>query len=189
MNPSMFHQYCVADTCAIWNLLASQIFYDASRRAGCALCCTSYVLYEALYKPRTAPPTIPEITLQSRLRCEIESGTIRQYGISIDDLQQVDVLAMRKRVSKGEISSIVFAKKTRQAFLSEDDGAVKLARTELELAMVQTSTLLFAWLLYHSWLDPSQCETVVSDLEACGRGLRQRYESACQVVINCRSAS
>ena len=92
------------------------------RSSGCGFCLTSFVYYECLIKPRKKQETADQ-ELQRRLIAAMEQKEIEPYSIDIADLQEVIVLENRKRVSKGELSSIAFAKKTRQAFLTDDQGA------------------------------------------------------------------
>lgn len=67
---------------------------------------------------------------------------------------------------------------TRQAFLSDDQGVIKLALTELDQTMVQSTSLLFGWLFFHDHLADHQKEQIISELEAHGRNMRQHYEEA-----------
>lgn len=178
MNPTHFNKYNITDTCAIWNLIASTIFYGTSKAVGCTFSCTQFVVYECLYKPRSTKPSEQEEELRERFRKEYERRAIVSYKISIQDLQTVEILANRKKISKGELSSIVFARQTRQAFLSDDKGAIKLALTELDSTMVQSTSLLFGWLFFHSHLADHQKEQIILDLETLGRNMRQHYEDA-----------
>lgn len=41
-----------SDTCAVWNILSSEVLYGKARALNCEFCITSYVHYECLYKPR-----------------------------------------------------------------------------------------------------------------------------------------
>ena len=61
---------------------------------------------------------------------EISQKRFTAYNITIDDLQEIDVLNSRKKLGKGELSSIVFAKKTRQAFLTDNTRARKLGNEQ-----------------------------------------------------------
>ncbi len=178
MDPTRFHKHNVTDTCAIWNLLASTAFYGTARAVGCCFSCTLFVVYECLYKPRSKTPSREEEDLRERFRKEHERRAIQSYRIAIPDLQAVEILANRKRISKGELSTIVFAMQTRQAFLSDDQGAIKLALTELDQTMVQSTSLLFGWLFFHDHLADHQKEQIISELEAHGRNMRQHYEEA-----------
>lgn len=53
VDPSCFNLLNVADTCSIWNILSSKLFYCATISAKCAFSCTQFVHYECLIKPRT----------------------------------------------------------------------------------------------------------------------------------------
>ncbi len=110
VDPSKFCLLNVADTCAIWNVLSSQLLYSVARVAGCEFCCTSFVRYECLSKPRKNHDHGDQ-ELQRRLKTKLQQNEIKSYSIEIADLQDVMVLESRKRVSKGELSSIAFAKK------------------------------------------------------------------------------
>jgi predicted nucleic acid-binding protein len=178
MNPSHFYKHNVIDTCAIWNLLSSTTFYGTSRAAGCTYVCTQFVVYECLYKHRLARPSKQDEELRERFRKEHDSGIIPSHKISIQDLQAIEILSKRKRIGKGELSAIVFALRTRQAFLSDDNGAIKLALTELDLNLVQSTSLLFGWLFFNGQLMDHQKEQIILELEDHGRYMRKHYEEA-----------
>ena len=178
MDPARFYKHNVTDTCAIWNLLASTAFYGTSRTVGCTFSCTQFVVYECLYKPRSTKPSKQEEELRERFRKELECRAIPSYKIAIQDLQAIEILTNRKKIGKGELSSIVFAIQTRQAFLSDDKGAIKLALTELDSKMVQSTSLLFGWLFFHDHLADHQKEQIILDLETHGRSMRQDFEEA-----------
>lgn len=177
MNPTSFYLHNVIDTCAIWNLLASTAFYGTSRAVGCTYSCTQFVVYECLHKARTTVSK-EEQTLRERFRKEHERKFIISYKITIQDLQTVEILSNRKRLSKGELSSIAFAMQTRQSFLSDDKGALKLALSEMDSSMVQSTSLLFGWLFFHDHLADYQKEEIIYDLERHGRNMRLHYEDA-----------
>ena len=119
-----------------------------------------------------------EEELRKRFRKENERKALPSYKIAIQDLQAVEILANRKKMGKGELSSIAFALQTRQAFLSDDKGAIKLALTELDNPMVQTTSLLFGWLFFHGHLADHEKEQIILDLETHGRNIRRDYEEA-----------
>lgn len=144
-DPSQFHKLNVADACSIWNILSSQLFYSTAKSAGCSFCCVYYVYYECLYKPRKNPKP-EELELQERFREKVEDRIIKHYHLDIEDLQEVEILRKRKNLSKGELASIAFAKKTKQAFLTDDDKAEKLARSIMNRLLVQTTPHLLGWL-------------------------------------------
>jgi hypothetical protein len=121
---SKFELLNVADTCSLWNVLGSRLLSATANEAGVQICSTNFVLYECLHKPGQLRPE--RIELQSRLREKLANGSVRSHAIDIEDLQDVEVLRNRKRVSVGELSVIVFARKTQQAVLTDDVKAQKL---------------------------------------------------------------
>jgi len=175
VDPSKFCTLNVADTCAIWNLLSSQLLYSVARSAGCAFCCTSFVQYECLHKPRKCHDSHDQ-ELQQRLRTKLRQNEIEAFSIDIADLQDVMVLEGRKRVSKGELSSIAFAKKTRQAFMTDDQGARKLAEVFLPAGRTQTTPHLFGWLFFTAKLTDTDKNTIVTQHNEVGRPLQPHFE-------------
>lgn len=154
LDPSSFYPYNVTDTCSIWNILSSEKLYKTASSVApkCYFCCTHFVYYECLVKPRSK--NIPEeLELQQRLIFEREkNGQFKDYHIDIEDLQEIDILRKRKNLDKGELSSIVFAKKTRQAFLTDEKDARHLAEQVMSEGMVQTTPHLLGWLFYRNVL-------------------------------------
>jgi len=174
-DPSRFELINVIDTCAIWNVLSSKLLYATARMAGCSFCCTRFVLYECLHKPRTKPKP-GDSELQARLRDERGQGSFSVHPLSIDDLQDVRVLESRKRLSKGELSSIAFARKIGQAFLTDDQGARKLAASVIERTKVQTTPHLFGWLFFHGRLGDGDKESIINEHQRLGGPLAPYFE-------------
>jgi hypothetical protein len=172
---SQFFPYNVADTCSLWNLLASRLLYTTAKAAGVTLCCTNFVIYECLHKPGQPRPERAE--LQKRLKSKLADGSIRSHPIDLEDLQTVEVLRNRKRVSVGELSVIVFAGKTQQAILTDDGGAQKLARSQLGANIVQSTPHLFAWLYFTSLLSDADKDLVASDLAKLSRNLSPHLDN------------
>jgi len=106
---------------------------------------TGYVAYECLYKKRKLGLNTTSI---ERLEKEIKAGKFTTYNITIDDLQDIEILNNRKRLGKGELSAIVFAQKTRQAFLTDDKKARKLGNDVLGSENVQTTPHLVGYCFY-----------------------------------------
>src|SRR5207248_2731497 len=103
---------------------------------------------------------------------------------------EVDILRNRKRVSAGELSVIVFARKTRQAVLTDDNRAQKLAVHELGAGFVQSTPHLLAWLYFNFHLNDVDKNQIVAELESLGRFLQphlDEYHSEaqrCRVIAN-----
>lgn len=184
IDPSKFEKLNVADTCSVWNVLASLVLCAAAKSAHVSFCITEFVRYECLHKPSKVWPERPE--LQKRLRHEMESGALSSYPIEIEDLQDVAVLEARRKVSKGELSSIVFAKKSLQAFMTDDKKAANLARTIIPNDKVQSTPHLFAWLFFTARLQDSDKNTIVAELASLNRILDPHLEAAYQEALRCR---
>ncbi len=139
----------VIDSCSVWNILSSQIIYQASIQAGCYYALTNYVGYECLYKKRKEKA---DGVIVEKLGKGIATKRFTIYDITIDDLQEIGILENRKNLGKGELSSIVFAKKTRQAFLTDDKKARTLAKDVLGSEFVQTTPHLVGFCFYERHL-------------------------------------
>jgi len=181
---SRFDVLNVADTCSIWNVLASRALYAAAQSAHVSLCLTEFVQYECLHKPGQPRPERAE--LQRRLRHEVQSGRVVACSIEIEDLQDVEALEKRKRVSKGELSSIVFAKKTKQAFMTDDEKAANLARAMMPVDKVQTTPHLLGWLYFTGRLLDADKGTILAELEGLNRNLQRQIEAAYNEALRCR---
>lgn len=185
IDVSQFHRLNVADTCAVWNLLSSRRFFEAARSAGCFFCFSQFVRYECLFKIRKSPSQT-ETRLQELLHKEIGKGTFQSHHLDIEDLQDVAILEKRKNLSKGELSSIAFAKKTQQAFLTDDQKARKLAAVVLEKRMIQTTPHLFGWLFFIDRLSDADKNAIVSEHSRCGRPLAPYFEMTYAEALRCR---
>lgn len=184
-DPSQFHALNVADTCSLWNLLSSDCLYSAAREASCSFCCTSFVIYECLHKQRRKITT-EDNELMQRLEREMDARRIVSYSLSIADLQDVELLESRQRLSKGELSSIAFAHKTRQAFLTDDQKARRLSETLLDSKMTQTTPHLFGWLIFSGKLSDTDKDLVIVQHEALKRPLRPYLEEMYLEGLRCR---
>jgi len=175
INPSVFNKLNVADTCSIWNILSSKLLLQATKAAKCVFCCTAYVQYECLDKPRKSISS-KDTELKTLLKKEQEQENFSVYHLDIDDLLDIEVLQERMNLGKGELSSIAFAKKTRQAFLTDDQGARKLASTTLETNNIQTTPHLFGWLIYERFLSDDDKDKVIIQHESFNRPLKKYFE-------------
>lgn len=161
-NLSKFYKANVVDSCAIWNIISTQLLLTMSYSVGCHFCCTDFVYYECLYKPRTKVKP-EDLALQELLRKEMKAGNFKNYHLDIEDLQEIEILQNRKNLGKGELSSIAFAKKTRQAFLTDDQGARKLAKGFLIHQKIQTTVHLLGWLFFESFLSDSDLQRIIDE--------------------------
>lgn len=184
-NVSQFEPLNVADTCSLWNILASKLLSSTADAAGVKLCSTTFVRYECLHK--SGPPRPERKELQKRLNARIDNGSIQCYPIDIEDLQELEILRNRKRVSVGELSVIIFARKTRQAVLTDDIGAQKLARQELGAALVQSTPHLFAWLYFNSHMNDADKDQIVADLKSFKRSLHPHLDAYHTEAQRCRA--
>jgi len=175
LDPSHFHAVNVSDTCAVWNVLSSTTLYGAAVSKGCTFCFTGFVAYECLEKPRSVLSS-EDAELRRRLLASIQTGQFKTYHINIEDLQDVAALQGGRRISKGELSSIVFAKRVGQAFLTDDQKARRLAEGVLDVARVQSTPQLFGWLCHQGALTDSDKATVISEHESMRRPLTRYFE-------------
>ncbi len=155
----------VVDTCSVWNILASSKIYSASVEAQCYFSFTKYVEYECLVKPRKSVSN-QHLDLCKKLKSEIINKKIVSYDLTIGDLQEVKLLESRKKLGLGELSSIAFAKKTNQAFLTDDKAARKLGNEILGRNKVQTTPHLVGHLFFIGILIDSDLKLITSEHES-----------------------
>jgi hypothetical protein len=126
--------------------------------------------------------------LQRRLVAERTKGAFQTYNLAIEDLQEVEILAKRKNLGKGELSSIAFAKRTLQAFLTDDQKATKLALAVIP-GFVQTTPHLLGWLVYEGTLEDSDTAYVIAEHEAMNGPLAKSFDEICETAQRYRSVS
>jgi hypothetical protein len=151
------------------------------------------VRYECLIKRRSAPSddrakrkAAANALLQTQLRADLDSKRIVAYNITVEDLQQVEILRNRMNLSKGELTSIAFAMKTNQAFLTDDQNARKLADGVMAPTKAQTTPHMFAWLIFYRHLTDGDKATVIKEHEeACGE-ITPHLEEAYRIALQCR---
>jgi hypothetical protein len=172
----------------VWNLLASRRFTAAAFSGACDFCCTGYVRYECLEKPRKESSAEDE-KLKTVLRAERERGRFRDYALDLEDLQDLAALQARKSLGIGELSTIVFAKKIRQAAMTDDQNARKLAGSELGHERIQTTPHLLGWLVYRSLVGDSDVDPIISEHELLRpkAGMRKWYRQAFEMAMSARA--
>ena len=116
-------------------------------------------------------------------------GTITAHHIDLEDLQQVEVLRSRKRLSMGELSVLVFASKTKQAMFTDDKGAKKLAITHLEADEVQSTPHLIAWLYFTSLLADGDVAQIKGELASLSRYLDPHLDDFYLEAQRCRAVA
>lgn len=182
IDPSRFATTNVVDTCAVWNILRSRCLHLAALSAHCHFVITGYVEYECLRKPRKRiKPSDTE--LMSRLRLEQANSRFTAFSSDLSDLEAL--LETRKRLGKGEISSIAFAMKFGQAILTDDQDARKLA-TEFGNEVVQTTPHLFSWLIYIGRLGDADKDTVITQHRELDGILEKYFEEAYTLALRFR---
>lgn len=184
IDPSTFHRINVVDTCAVWNILSSSRLHAAAREALCDFCVTAYVRYECLEKPRTTHRDHDD-ELVRRLRAARSQGAFKEHACSIADLQDLANLESRRSLGKGELSSLAFAIKIRQGFLSDDMKAIRLAR-EVGHAPTQTTCHLFAWLVFDTRLSDGDKTTVIAQHKEVQGVLEPHLEKAYAMALEYR---
>jgi len=184
---SQFRLLNVGDTCSLWNLLASPLLYVTARAAGMKICCTDFVIYECLHKQSRHWPE--RLELQKRLKSKLADGSITAHPIELEDLQQVEVLRNRKKLSVGELSVLVFAGKTQQAMLTDDRGAQKLALTHLAADAIQSTPHLVAWLYFGSLLADADVAQIKAELTALARNLDPHFDKFYREAQQCRAVA
>ncbi|NQX71809.1 type II toxin-antitoxin system VapC family toxin [Paenibacillus alba] len=159
-----FNQLNLIDSCAVWNLLSTTRLYNASKEAKIHFILTSFILYECLYKPRKNE-NLKDNELKRRLIQERERGHFKDVNmISIEDLQQLDIIENRKRLSKGELTAIACALRLNNAgFVTDDRGARNMAVQVLDDNQIRTTPNLLGWLFYNNFLQDSDYNTIIDE--------------------------
>jgi hypothetical protein len=187
IDPRTFHRVNMIDTCTLWNVLSSNKLYQGALSTGCVFSCTGFVIYQCLHKPRLKADQC-DTELQRRLMNERVNGSFKSYPLALEDLQEVEILEKRNRLGKGELSSIAYAKRTGQAFLTDDQQARKLA-LEIIPGRVQTTPHLFGWLVWEGILNDSDKTVVIAEHEQLQLPLCKHFEEVYLTVKQYRSFS
>lgn len=186
IDPSNFYLHNVADTCSVWNVLSSLTLYRRAKTAGVCFICTRFVMYECLIK-RRKKNTASDKELRTRLiEAQRTRGDFQSYTLDIEDLQIVEILEKRKNLGKGELASIAFAMKTRQAFMTDDQKARKLGLQVLKESPTQTTPHMLSWLLFKNHITDGEKESIIKEHEKLGRPLAKYFESAYIEACRCR---
>ena len=185
---STFHKVNVVDSCSAWNMLSSQLLWGRALQAACYFSCTQFVVYECLFKQRQRPSSADD-ELKKRMRRELANRKIALGHLDLEDLQDVEVLASRKNLSKGELSAIAFARRTNQAVLTDDQKARRLAEAALPNNRVQTVPHLAGWLLYQGYVSEAEYDILVQEHEALDRPLKPHFQKAKYLCLEAKLAA
>ncbi|EYC52146.1 hypothetical protein AZ34_14460 [Hylemonella gracilis str. Niagara R] len=126
-----------------------------------------------------------EQTLMDRLRAEQRRGAFQAHSCGIEELQAIEVLEKRKKLGKGELSSIAFAMKIRQGVITDDRKAWQLAKDSGH-AYAQTTPHLFSWLIFTGRLGDGDKDTVITQHIGAGRHIAQHLQTAYEIALQCR---
>ncbi len=179
------NKYSVIDSCSIQNILSSSILNSAVNNNKFLFCTTKFVGYEMLHK-RSKNPTVAEIRIKDRFKKELARGNYKCYNLSIEDLQDVEVLDARMKLGKGELSSIVFAKKTSQGFMTDDQKARELGAYILGSDFVQTTPNLLGWLFYQRILIDSELNEIITEHNINERPLEKYFKEVYEESLRIR---
>lgn len=185
IDPSSFHRVNVADTCAVWNILSSETLYLAAKKAGCSFCVTGVVQYELLIKPRSQRKT-SDIELCGRLEREQAAGGFPSHACTIDDLRMVSALEERKKLGKGELSSIALAMRLYQAVITDDRKAAKLSR-DAGHGLTQTTPHLLSWLEFNDALSDADKRAVLEQHAELKGTLVRPFQDALEMARQCKA--
>jgi hypothetical protein len=184
IDPSKVHPINVADTCAVWNILSSTRLHGAALEAKCDFCVTTFVRYECLVKPRKSF-TAADRELRDRLIRAQERGGFQGHSCGIADLQVVQVLESRKKLGKGELSSIAFAMKIGHAVITDDQKARRLAESAGH-HLTQTTPHLHSWLIFSGYLTDADHSLVLEQHLAMDGSLEPHFRTAYDLALQCR---
>jgi hypothetical protein len=184
IDVSSFVRLNVVDSCALWNILSSPLLYSVALREQCGFSCTVFVKYECLHKPRSSP-SAEDTELMQRFSLALARSEVVAYNLDIADLQDVTVLRNRRTLSMGELSSIAFAMKTRQAFLTDDQKARKLGGTTTPPTQVQTTPHLLGWLVFSQKVSDNDVPVIVAQHNSMGRPLAPHFTNAYREGLRC----
>lgn len=179
---SEIKKFSVIDTCAILNIFSSEKFYNAIISEKFSFCYTSFVEYETLYK-HVKEMTKEVQNQRIKLRQETEKKRFKCEHLSIDDLQEIKILEARRNLGKGELSSIAFAKKISQSFMTDDKGAKKMGEKILGKQKVLTSPRVLGWLYFNRILIDSDHKDIISEHKNSGRNMADIYDEVYKEAI------
>lgn len=113
--------------------------------------------------------------------------------MSIEDLQEIEILESRKKLGKGELSIIAFAKKINQGIMTDDQQARKLGESVLGKDRIQTTPQLLGWFFYNRILIDSELDVICYEHTSKKRPLekffREVYHESLRIKLMCGNNS
>jgi predicted nucleic acid-binding protein len=184
-----FHLYSAIDTCAIWHLISSMTLNRAATQQSCNFIVSRYVEYECFDKPRKHP-TKEHDQLVQRLKKDRASGCFQTIEMSIDDLQEIARLEERRKLGKGELSSIALAKKIGIGLTTDDRKAFRFAKSELSNPeIVQTIPQLLGWLYFKGNLTDHDVRQICAEHLSVGGSHQEHFEGIYFEACRCKLMS
>jgi hypothetical protein len=177
IDVTSFHPVNVTDTCAVWNVLSSLTLYRAAKHAKISFCITSFVHYECLLKKRSTNRPADR-DLQDRLRSCTRQGDFTVHEVQLLDLLTPALLQHVGRIGKGEVSAIAFAYRTRQAVLTDDQKARRLAQHQDLAVKTQTTPQMLGWLIYSHRILDGDYRAILGEHTAMRGPLHPHFEKA-----------
>jgi len=178
----------IADSCAISNILSSLLLYARIEGSQFIFSITKYVEYECLYKERKRP-TQKDKELQERLVRQQKDKKFTSYNLSIEDLQDELIVKYSQHLGIGELSSIAFAKKINQAFLTDDQGARMIAQKIIGKEKVQTTPHLVGWLFFEGVLYDSDLGRIIKEHNSFNRPLEKYFRIVYEEALRIKCSS
>jgi len=140
------------------------------------------------YKPINKTPETEELI--KRLMKEQKNNNFISHELTVEDLQQMEILKLRKNLGKGELSSIAFAMRIRQAFITDDQPARRHAQQLMSPQLVQTTPHLLGWLIFTNKLNELDVEPIIKECreyqKSFDRILKPYFEDACKEALRCK---
>jgi predicted nucleic acid-binding protein len=115
--------------------------------------------------------------MKRRLSAAQSNNDFAQLGITVEDLRAITTLEARKKLGKGELSSIVFAKKASQAFMTDDKKARVLSGEEIGISLTQTTPHLVGWLVFTYKLNDSEIALIKNQHREMKRPLSNHFDT------------
>lgn len=171
---SIYYEYNYIDTCSIWNTLCSELLFNKIKQKISNFFVSKFVIYECLYKKRRQENKMDK-RLQIKFRSEKDRGYFIPHPIEISDLQQIEILRNRNKLGYGEISSIILAQKTKQAFTSDDRNARKLAEKAINPKKIQRTAHLIGWLYFQELINEKEMKLIFNDINNSRKFIKKQF--------------